>query len=161
MSKRNEGWGCLLSIIVASVLFVFIIPKSNNTDTSGTNKNNYWYKKRMEYEKTKQNLKEIKQRQVELQNSAKQYQSTPIPMHKNSSLNTPGDAYSEGYDEGFEHGNYDGRHGYSHGHSYDDSSSYNGNDENRYQDGYSNGYDEGYGSGKSDYDEEHEDEFDD
>lgn len=64
MSKRSEGWGCLLSIIGLSALFVVIIPKGNNRDSSGANKNNYWYKQRMENEKTKQEQQRIEQRQI-------------------------------------------------------------------------------------------------
>ena len=160
MSKKSEGWGCLLSIIAISILFVAIIPKRNNRESSGANKNNYWYKKRMECEKTKQEQKRIEQRQIELENTKKYYQNAPISTRTCSNAKTADDAFSEGYDEGYEQGKYDGSHGYSRGYGYDDSSNYYDYYETKYQEGYEEGYDNGYSEGQSDYEEKEENEDD-
>lgn len=95
MSKRNEGWGCLFSIIFVCVFFVVIIPKGNDSDTTGTNKNNYWYKKRIEYEQKKQGQKwsegqKIKHIIVESQD---------ITLQPAKSSGSPRNNYSELWDE--------------------------------------------------------------
>ena len=152
MSKKTEGWGCLLSVIVISILFVAILPKGNKTDTSA-NKKNYWYKKRMDYEKTKKEQQREEQRQIDLHNYERQYQNEPVSKVRSSGANTPDDAYSEGYDYGYEQGKEDGSNGYGHGHGYDDSSSYYDYYETRYKEGYEEGYNEGYNEGSSAYED--------
>jgi flagellar biosynthesis/type III secretory pathway protein FliH len=155
MSKRNEGWGCLFSIIVVSIFFVLIIPKSKKADTYGTNN-----KTRMEYEKTKQDQQKYDNDKLNFKMPQSDINAYQPPTYNSYSSNTPDDAYSEGYDEGYEQGKYDGSHGYGHGYGYDDSSSYYNYYETKYQEGYEEGYDEGYYKGQSIYKEAQEKEDD-